>query len=69
MPKMHEFTVGFAVRLWVDTDIKAENYDQALAKAREMKVADLVTVDVECNDSNMRLISITDMDALDKVSD
>jgi hypothetical protein len=68
--KQRSFTAGFAVRMWVEVDIKAENYDAALTKAKEMKTSEhFVTEDdgVEVNDSYVELVGVTDMTALDTV--
>jgi len=44
--KLRSFTAGFALRAWVEIEIRAENYDAALAKAREMKdMSNFVTED------------------------
>jgi len=67
--KLHKYDVSHAVRIWTSTEITAASYDDALAKAREMKCDDLVTTDegVSINDSYVDLIGVTDMTALDKV--
>jgi putative FmdB family regulatory protein len=68
--KLRSFTAGFAVRMWVEVDIKAENYDAALTKAKEMKTpGSFITEDdgVEVNDSYVELVGVTDMTALNTV--
>lgn len=65
--KIRKFSASFAVRAWVEVEISASNYDEALVKARELTVNDLIEVNGGHNDSYVDLVNVTDMTALDSV--
>jgi hypothetical protein len=62
MPKTSHklFSVGACIKLWVAIDVGAHSLEDAVAKAKDLKVEDFVDIHGEYNDGSMKIINVYD---------
>lgn len=58
--KNKKFTAIMKVEVETEVEIFAENYEQAIAKARELNVRDVVDFDTSYNDGKIEISGILD---------
>lgn len=61
-PKKSTFSVGAVVRMWVELEIQAESFAEALSVAQTLTTEDFVSATGVVNDSNHRIINIYNHD-------
>ena len=54
----NKFYVMARITLDVGCDITAKDLDDAIARSKQMKLTDFVTIDGECNDSKFRVSGV-----------
>lgn len=56
--KLKTYTVSLRIVVETNIEVPAENYEQAISKAREIKVKDVVEFDTDFNDGNIAILGI-----------
>ncbi len=63
--KQPQYEISVAVNLWITTTVEASSMEDALTKARNMKVFNVVRVhEGVANDAYIGVVSVTDLDIL-----
>lgn len=58
MAKRKRFTVQVRLDLWLDYEILAENMEDALAQARELKPRDIAEYPTPANDEEIKITGV-----------
>lgn len=69
--KNKTFTAGYFLEIWIDEDIVAENFEQALEKAKKLEVGDLVAftgTNAVSNDCYCHLVGVGQYDKVNKMN-
>lgn len=56
--KLEVYTVAVQIDLWTDVEVKAESFEDALVKARELGVTDIVEFNGGHNDSSVKITGV-----------
>lgn len=54
------FSVSADVRLWTSINVEANTLEDALQKARDLKVTDFIDIPGEHNDSQLEIVGVSD---------
>jgi hypothetical protein len=64
-----KFTVGYLVRMWVEREIEADNFEEALVVGASLNIPSFFTMKpgTQVNDAYIDLVQVYDVDGLGKL--